>query len=132
MDPITFSIGPREYRADPMPFLLLEQAWPHIKQLNAAADVVEETAASLAIVAVALSLNQEQADRPSVPELKRMLTAAQVRPLNAAVGELIRASMPPAPPELSQGEVVASSTATSDPSSPNSPPEASAGDRSAP
>lgn len=127
MDDIVFRIGGRDWPAPAMPFLLLERAWPHIQELSTAPDLIAQTALELEIVAISLALKPEPADRPGVTELKTVLRPDEIHPLSAAVAQLIRASMPPVPEELKQGEATAaSSPATSAPSSPNSPPEESA------
>jgi len=132
MDDITFRIGGRNWPAPAMPFLLLERAWPHIQALSTAPDLIAQTALELEIVAISVSLKPEPADRPGVTELKTVLRPDEIRPLSAAVAQLIRASMPPVPEELKPEELkpgeatAASSPATSAPSSPNSPPAASA------
>lgn len=138
MDDIVFRVGGRDWPAPAMPFLLLERAWPHIQALSAAPDLIAQTALELEIVAIGLSLKPEPADRPGVTELKTVLRPDEIRPLSAAVAQIIRASMPPVPEELrpeasAPGEAAAaSSPVTSAPSSPNSPPEESAPVTSAP
>jgi len=127
MDDIIFRIGGRDWPAPPMPFLLLERAWPHIQALSTAPDLIAQTALELEIVAISLALQPEPVDRPGVTELKTVLRPDEIHPLSSAVASLIRASMPPVPEELKPGEAAAAgSTVTSAPSSPNSPPAASA------
>jgi hypothetical protein len=131
MDDIVFRIGSRDWPAPPLPFLLLERAWPHIQALSAAPDLIAQTALELEIVAISLALKPEPADRPGLGELKTVLRPDEIFPLSAAVARLIRASMPPVPEELKAetaipGEAMAGSPAIFDPSSPNSPPAASA------
>lgn len=124
MDSVTFRIGGREWSAPPMAFFHLSKAWPHIKDLNGSLDLVERTEIGLEIVAIALSCMNPA---PSAFELKMALRPDEILGIDVPLAALIEASLPPVPKALETGEAMAaSSTATSDASSQNLPPVASA------
>ena len=147
-----FTIGGREFRAPLMTFLSLHAAWPHyaamlqaereaaearqriVDKTGTAEDeeavlrsMILRTASALEIVAAAMLLKPDPADRPTAHELKVLLRGEEMVALNNAVLRLMNASLIGGRSEPGEA-AAAGSTAISGRSSPNSPPAASVAD----
>ena len=152
----TFTIGGRDFYAPVMTFLSLHKAWPHyeamlkverdtaearqriIAKTGTAEDeaamlrsMIQRTDSALEIVAAAMLLKPDPKDRPSAHELRALLRGGEMLTLNNEVLRLINMSVTGGYPATGEA-MAAGSTATSDPSSLNSPPAASAAETPAP
>lgn len=89
MPNVTFTVGGQKVAVEPMPFLCLEAAWPHIGKLGAAKNNVEGTRAAIGIFCAATLL---QADPQDEGDVARRLQGTEYDDFNRAIMELMKVS----------------------------------------